>query len=167
MFRISGVELCELQADLELISHITVLSHHTSLHPRPYRHITTPINTNIHMNIAISLHPILCSQPQSWSHSESHFVTRNPLSVFNRIGPYSETSSDLDTLPLSSTSFFGSRYTAVFSTLDLALIFATPYYRPRYAIPRYSVLGPRYARTANSGKTTSPNRVKVWPCLSW
>jgi hypothetical protein len=121
---------------------IIVLSHHTSLHPRPYRHITIPINIRIHMDIAISLHPILCSQPQSWSHSHSQSTTRNPLSVFNRIGPHAKTSSDLDVLPLSSTSFFGPRYTAFPSTLDLALIFATPYHHPRDAIPRYSVFGP-------------------------
>lgn len=55
----------------------------------------------------------VCSQPQSWPHSHSHSqsTTRNhdPLSDFNRIGRYSETWSDLDALPLSSTSFFGSQ----------------------------------------------------------
>jgi hypothetical protein len=106
-----------------------VLSHHTSLYPHPYRHVTISIYINIHMNIAISLHPILCSQWQSWSHShsQSRFTTRNPLLDFNRIGPCSDTSSDLDTLPLSSTSLFGHCYTAVLSTLDPALMFATPY----------------------------------------
>jgi hypothetical protein len=71
--RLSGGKLCELQADLVLISHIIVLSHHTSLHPHPYRHTTTPININIHIHIAITPRP---SFARNRNHGRTR--TRNP-----------------------------------------------------------------------------------------
>jgi hypothetical protein len=106
-----------------------------------------------------------------------------PQPYGNRIGPYSETSSNLDTFALSTSSFCGPHaltrtvLVPVFAPLYLVyhlapryiLGLATLLLDPRYTatseldilLPRSSVLGPRYARTANSGKTTSPNRVKV------
>jgi hypothetical protein len=161
--RISGVESWKLRADLLLSIVLSCLSHRTISHQIDWSHHTTQRHTYPYRHLPT---PILCSQPQSWPHSHSQSTTRNSLLDRNRMG----TVSDLIRKPrlIWTPSLYQPLPSAV---LMLSPLLAT--LLPRHSIycypgprchpgPRWtSALDPRYARTANSGKTTSPNHVKV------
>jgi hypothetical protein len=177
--RISGVESWKLRADLLLSTVLSCLSHRTISHQIDWSHHTTQRHTYPYRHLPT---PILCSQPQLWPHSHSQSTTRNSLLDRNRMGtvsdlirkprliwtpslyqPLPSTVLILSPKPSSYPSLLRCTSSTTLSLVSLRYSSTLATLLPRSSVfgPRSSLLDPRYARTANSGKTTSPNHVKV------